>query len=303
MGCLQMDSPDRSEVRSFKVNIFNTKTLSFIIFPNMLIEEKSLKYWIDNFYGYGSWQARFWFVGYEESSGDTPEDVAGKFNYFFNLKDVSTPTLCDIRELYRHVPFRADGPRAVKFSNLNDYRFGSQATLHGAWKNLIAFVHGYQNENLPDLLEYQKNSFALTSTSNEALIQLYPLPSHHHAWYYAWLNMPQFPFLKSRALYQDHVYPGRMQSILKNISVYKPEVVLMYGMENINLLKNSVHEFFHDAKFKMVKAIKRQIPQHHRADFNGTKLLITTQIPALRHNRVETGFDWYELGKLVKGTL
>ena len=77
----------------------------------------------------------------------------------------------------------------------------------------------------------------------------------------------------------------------------------MYGMDNINLLKKSVQGFFHAAKFKMVKGIKRQTPQHHRTDFNGTTLLITTQIPALRHNRIETGFDWYEFGKLVKATM
>jgi hypothetical protein len=266
----------------------------------MLIEEKALKFWIDNFYGYGAWHARFWFVGYEESGGDIPEEVAGKLNYFYDLQVPNTPTLCDIRELYRHVTFRVDGPRALKFSNLNDHRFGSHATLHGAWKNLIAFVYGYQSKELPDLLNYQKNLFALPSASSEALITLYPLPAHNHAWYYAWLDLPQFPFLKSRAIYQDYVYSGRMHTILKNISVYKPEVVLMYGMDNIDLLKKSVREFFPSAQFRMVKAIKRQIPQHHRAHFNGTTILITTQIPALRHNRVDTGFDWYEFGKLVK---
>ncbi|HEV8512393.1 MAG TPA: hypothetical protein VGQ59_03925, partial [Cyclobacteriaceae bacterium] len=77
--------------------------------------------------------------------------------------------------------------------------------------------------------------------------------------------------------------------------------VLMYGMDNINLLKESVCKNFPDAKFKMVKAVKQEIPQYHRADFDGTTLLITTQIPALRHNRVETGFDWHKFGKLVKG--
>ena len=266
----------------------------------MLIEEKALKYWIDNFYGYGSWHARFWFVGYEESGGDVPEEVAEKLNYFYDLQAPNSSGLCDIRELYRHVAFRVEGPRAAKFSNLNDHRFGSHATLHGGWKNLIGFVHGYQSEKLPDLLTYQKNSFALPSASNEAMIQLYPLPAHNHAWYYAWLDLPQLPFLKSRALYQDYVYASRIQTILTNISVYKPEVVLMYGMDNINLLKKSVQEFFHSAKFKMVKAIKRQIPQYHQADLNGTNLLITTQIPALRHNRIETGFDWYEFGKLAK---
>jgi hypothetical protein len=133
------------------------------------------------------------------------------------------------------------------------------------------------------------------------LIPLFPLPAHNHAWYYAWLELPQFPFLKSRALYKDYIYSKRITHILKNITVRKPEVVLMYGMDNINLLKKSVQEFFPEAKFKMVKAVTREIPQHHQADLNGTVLLITTQIPALRHKRVETGFDWYEFGKLLNG--
>jgi hypothetical protein len=267
----------------------------------MLIEEKALAHWINNFYGYGSWDAGIWFIGYEEGGGDSPEEVAEKLSYFYDVHRSNTSAaLCDLRELYRHVAFRVDGPRAEKFANLNDHRFGSQATLHGSWKNLIGFVHGYRNAILPDLLAYQKNAFASTSVANEALIQLYPLPGHNHAWYYAWLNLPQFPFLKSRRLYQDHVYPARMNTILQNIKAYKPQVVLMYGMNDINLLKESVQSFFDTAKFKMVKAVKRLIPQHHRADFNGTTLLITTQIPALRHNRIETGFDWYQFGQTVR---
>jgi hypothetical protein len=84
------------------------------------------------------------------------------------------------------------------------------------------------------------------------------------------------------------------------IGTHKPEVVLMYGMNNINTLKKSAQDFFDGANFKMIKATKRQIPQHHRAELNGTTMLITTQIPALRHNRIETGFDWEEFGKRVK---
>lgn len=273
---------------------------SFAIFLIMLIEEKALNYWMDHFYGYGSWSSKFWFVGHEENGGDLPEETSEKLNYFSSLK-TNEPTLCDIRELYRHVAFRIDGPRAEKFANFHDHRFGARATLHGSWKNIIAFKHGYQNKKLPDLLKYQQTKFASVTSPEEALIQLYPLPAHNHAWYYAWLDLPKLPFLKSRAQYQEHVYPSRMHNILQNISTHKPEVVLMYGMDNINMLKQSVQEFFSEAKFKMVKAIKHQIPQHHRADFNKTTLLITTQIPALRHNRVETGFDWYEFGKLVRG--
>lgn len=268
----------------------------------MLIGEKGLQHWIDHFYGYGSWEAKFWFVSHEEGGGDLPEEVAEKLDYFSNVHARSTqPTLCDIRALYRHVGARLEGPRADRFTSLFDYRFGNNAVLHGLWKNLIALVHGYSSEVLPDLLTYQKNSFAQPSACKETLIPLYPLPSsNHHAWYYSWLDLPQFRFLKSRSLYEEHVYATRMELLLKNIMSYKPIVVLMYGMNNINVLKESVQVFFPAAKFKMVKAIKQQMPQYHYADINGTKLLITTQIPALRHNRIETGFDWYSFGKSLR---
>jgi hypothetical protein len=267
----------------------------------MVIEEKPLRHWIDHFYGYGSWQAPLWFIGHEESSGDLPEEVAEKLNFFHDVHHSEiNPTLCDIRELYRRVVFRIEGPRAEIFENFHDHRFGANATVHGLWKNLIAFEHGYRNKQIPDLLSYQKNLFLSSKTQSEALINLYPLPAHNHAWYYGWLDLPQFPFLKTRALYEEQVFQKRLTSILNNVREYKPELVLMYGMENINVLKKAVHDFFSGVDFKMVKGIKQQIPQHHRADFNGITLLITTQIPALRHNRIETGFDWYELGKLIK---
>jgi hypothetical protein len=267
----------------------------------MLIKEEPLKHWIDNFYGYGSWHTRFWFIGHEETGGEVPEDVADKINYFTNVNTQPDGTLCDIRELYKNVTVRWEGPSASSFNNLFEYRFDENAKQHNVWKNLIAFVHGYTQTKLPDLLQYQKNNFLLSSTHNEALISLYPLPGpNSHAWYYAWLDLPQLGFLKSRKLYEEHVYPRRIQTILSNISNYKPEVVLMYGMDNINTLKESIQTFFHNAKFKMIKASKEQIPQHHRADLNGTTMLLTTQVPALRHNRIETGFDWEEFGRRVK---
>ncbi|HZY79773.1 MAG TPA: hypothetical protein VFE50_09630 [Cyclobacteriaceae bacterium] len=267
----------------------------------MLIQPEKLGHWIKNFYGYGSWNAKFWFVGYEEGGGDLPEEVADKMNYFFTKHPGSVePTLCDIRDLYKQVRFPYDGPKSEKFTTLHDYRFERTAIQHNVWKNLVTFIHGYRGKKLPDLFKYQLNKFA---TDNEALIQLYPLPSpHNHAWYYSWLDMPEFSFLKSRTLYEDHVYQNRIASILKNVILYKPEIVLMYGMNNINTLKNSIQEFFPGVKFKMTPATKLEIPQHHRTDLGGTTMIITTQIPALRHNRVETGFDWLEFGKKVKTT-
>ena len=148
----------------------------------MQIKEYTLQHWLDNFYGFGSWDASVWFVGYEEGGGDLPEEVAEKLDYFYNLKSNGSSSLCDLRDLYRHVTFRTDGPRANLFATLYDYRFGDHAILHGIWKNLIAFARSHEGKELLDKLDYQKNSFACES---EALIALYPLPSpHNHAWYY-----------------------------------------------------------------------------------------------------------------------
>jgi hypothetical protein len=266
----------------------------------MLINDKALRHWIDHFYGYGSWDARFWFIGYEESGGDLPEEVADKFNFFQKNYPETDATLCNIREVYRRVSFHSEGPKADLFRNRFEYRFDANAIQNSIWKNLIAFTHGYLNETVPDPLTYQRQFFASPAERKEALISLYPLPSpHNHAWYYSWLDMPKFDFLKSRVRYQEHVYAGRIHCILTKIKTYRPDVVLMYGMTNINALKKSVQEFFPESTFKMIKGTKLQTPQSHRADLNGTTLLITSQIPALRHNRIETGFDWEKFGKMM----
>lgn len=266
----------------------------------MFPTESQLNHWISSFYGYGSWKAPIWLISYEEPGGDLPEEVAEKLDYFSRSHSADPNTLSDIREMYRHCTAHIEGTKAGMFANLYEHRFGDRALQNSVWKNLIAFVHGFSGEKLPDPLLYQRNSLA-SPDSREALITFYPLPSpHDHAWYYAWLDMPGLPFLKRRALYEDHLYESRMATILHNIGTYKPRLVMMFGMNNINRLKKSVQASFPDARFRMIQAIKLQIPQHHRADFNGTTFLITSQMPALRHNRVETGFDWQQFGELAR---
>ena len=267
----------------------------------MLIQQKALQHWIDHFYGYGTWKAKIWFIAYEESGGDMPEDVAERINYFAAKHPAQQASLCDIRDLYQNVMARLEGPRAEKFKTLYDHRFGKQAVQHGGWKNLIAFAHAYRNKKLPDLFTYQQQSFADASTAQEAFINLYPLPApHNHAWYYSWLDLPGLSFIRKRNLYEETVYDTRIGSLLENMRTHRPELVLMYGMTNINTLKKSVQEFFPEAAFIASKAIKQEIPNYHRADFNGTTLLITTQVPTLRHNRIETGYDWQAFGKSVR---
>lgn len=266
----------------------------------MTIDEKALQHWIENFYGYGSWDARIWFVGYEEGGGDTPEEVAERVNYFFeNCPDAGSKDLCDIRELYQRVRWTGSGRKS--FTTQHEYRFGPHAVQNSIWKNLAAFVRGYNNMPAPDFLTYQREVFASLTERNEAWLHLYPLPApHNHAWYYSWLDMPTLSFIKSRAMYEQALYQQRIGHLLSNLRMHKPEVVMMYGMNNVNALKASVQEIFPEAKFRLVKSVKQKIPQHHIAEVGTSRLLITTQIPALRHNRIETGFDWEEMGRLTR---
>ncbi len=271
----------------------------------MIIEETALAHWIENFYGHGSWKARAWFIAHEDGGGDVPEEVAEKINYFYRKHPPGNGhQLCNLRDLYQHMAFNADNAKANMYSNLYDFRFGHLAVANTAWNNLIAFVHGFRGEILPNLLDYQKKLFVDSSSSSEALLRLYPLPSaNHHAWYYSWLDLPQLSFLKTREQYEQHVYETRMQTLLDKLRGYHPEVVIMYGMNNINKLKQSILQFFPNTVFKAVKAVKQHTPQHHHAVIGQTTLVITTQLPTLRHHRVETGFDWEAFGKAVRRKL
>jgi len=67
------------------------------------------------------------FVGYEEGGGDLPE-MCRSIDYFYNNHSGSKdPTLCDIRDLYKHVYRSVDGPKSGVFKTLYDYRFGPNA--------------------------------------------------------------------------------------------------------------------------------------------------------------------------------
>ncbi|HQQ96454.1 MAG TPA: hypothetical protein PLX35_04290 [Cyclobacteriaceae bacterium] len=263
----------------------------------MLIAHSQLVHWIDHFYGYGSWDARLWFISNEEGGGDLPEEVAEKIGYFHKHHPKADAQLCDVRALYKQVTALEEN-KAGTHANLFEYRFGAKAVLHNGWKNLVAFGHGFSGKKLPNALSYQKTKLAL---DNEALISLLPLPSpHNHAWYYSWLALPQLPFLKSRSQYEAQIFPGRIQTVIQQIQRHQPACVVMYGMKNIQTLKQIVQAVFPEAKFKTAHAIPLQIPQHHTAKLGATQLVITTQLPTLRHNRIETGFNWERFGKVVR---
>lgn len=40
-----------------------------------MVEQQLLKTFMSRFYGYGSWSAKYWFIGMEEGGGDSEEEI------------------------------------------------------------------------------------------------------------------------------------------------------------------------------------------------------------------------------------
>src|SRR5687768_11095386 len=108
----------------------------------MAINEKVLKHWIENFYGYGSWDAKFWFISYEEGGGDLPEEVSEKIDYFYQVNDKQEGSLCDLREVLKEVKVGSDRPKIRTLHSAYKNRFGENAILYGPRKNLSTFRDG-----------------------------------------------------------------------------------------------------------------------------------------------------------------
>lgn len=263
------------------------------------MQQNLLQHWIDSFYGYGSWSAPHWYISYEEDGGDTPEEVAEKIEFFGKRQSVGDD-LVDIRELYKVCTIPWDSNRLASLETLFDLRFGQQANSSTVWRNLSAFGHAWENEKFTDELEYQRHQFARKDRGREAWLKLYPLPAHSHAWYYAWLELPDLPFLKTRVTYEDHLFRTRLTKFVEGIRQYRPRLVLMYGMNNIQAIRQFIIASFPGTRFGSVKSTKLKIPSHHYTTIGNTMLVVTTQIPALRHQRVETGFDWAAFGSQLR---
>ena len=209
----------------------------------MLIEATAPKYWIDNFYGYGSWRRQVLVRWLWRTRRRCTRRSSRKAKLLLQCARVRYGLAL------RH-PWivRSSGIPVGRAASREIYQperppFWSRCNFT-RWLEKPHRLCAWIPKRKPSWSAHVSEKLICTSSApNGALIPLFPLPAHNHAWYYAWLELPQFPFLKSRALYEDYIYSTRINQILKNITVYKPEVVVMCGMDNINLLQKSVQEF------------------------------------------------------------
>lgn len=177
-----------------------------------MLDDSILQEFIDQFLGYGSFEAPFWFVGMEEGGGNSVFEINKRVSVW---KEMGGSTLVDLFEYHQKI-------------GLTEF-FGDKARLQKTWSKIIRVIFGIHKCDVDNngIREYQ-NRFLGRKDRETCLIELLPLPSPNTSgWLYG--EFSQIAYLKDRETYQNKVRSMRAGFIRQQIREFKPKVVLFYG--------------------------------------------------------------------------
>src|SRR4029077_12129475 len=179
--------------------------------PADRLDNALLGEYADKFFGFGSWDARIWFIGIEEAGGWKKEDVRARLDAWKQKR----------RDL-------EDAPTFYPASG-NHRWHGVSAGVQSTWKQLIRMLLVGRGERDTDdaILNYQRCHFGRTD-GRECLAELLPLPSPNTTtWKYD--NWSNLSWLKTRSSYQNYLSLTRAFAIQQNIEKHHPKVVIFYA--------------------------------------------------------------------------
>ena len=180
--------------------------------------------YVKNFYGYGSFDANFWFVGPEEAGGYDADEIKRRFSQW---ERGGKHHLEDCKEFYE---------------NVNQGKWHGPLGKHQrTWEMLIKIYVSYRKLNV-DHLEFQKHSFCRL-TSDQCCIDLSPIPKpnlNSKRWYYN--DVANLEYLASLNSYNNYfektLKADRLKFIKNKITEKSPQFVIFYGatwLKNFNI--------------------------------------------------------------------
>ena len=178
-----------------------------------MLDDSVLADFVNGFYGYGSYQAPFWFVGMEEGGGNTITDIARR------LEAWNTRGRKELEDV-------AGFHRAICLGHL----FDDHPKLQPTWNKLIRIVltAGGQTCDTERIRAYQKTSLGKIG-GDTCLLELLPLPSPNtNTWLYR--GNSSIPYLADRDAYRDQVTPLRVAHLKDRLARYQPKAVVFYGL-------------------------------------------------------------------------
>lgn len=168
-----------------------------------------------NFYGYGTYKGKMWFIGMEEGGGNSFEEIQNRLTAWEQMARLE---LLDIQSFHKKIEM--------------NYWFGSTAKLQTTWNKAIRIFLSSQGKNpTPEMVRtYQSEQFARVN-SETCILELLPLPSRSvKHWIYA--NYSSLQILQNKQTYMEEVAPIRVPYIRDKISLFKPKQVVFFGLDS-----------------------------------------------------------------------
>jgi len=186
----------------------------------MSTDVKLLDSYCSEFFGYGNLGSKLWFIGMEEGGGDKYEQVQRRFAAWAKW---GRPRLMCAASFHKELELPKDF-------------FTEGAPLQYTWNKLIHLCMKANGEKTePD--RERRRKFQIYElgrpNSNHCLLELLPLPSPSGS---KWLYGKWFPvvaWLANRNSYRQRYLLKREKAIQCLVRRYRPKVVIMYGLANI----------------------------------------------------------------------
>jgi hypothetical protein len=180
-----------------------------------MIAPENLRAFMRGFYGYGSYGAKYWFIGPEEGGQSSVGDLARRIDVWCARGEHEIEDSLAFHEALNHTRWFGEAPK----------RQATWARL----SQILLTAEGRPCANR-DILEYQGTR--LGRWGGDTLVaELMPLPAKNTTtWYASGLNMPE---LISRKDYQAVIRPRRIAHLKQRILEHQPHVVIFYGARHL----------------------------------------------------------------------
>ena len=176
------------------------------------LDDHLLQQFMHTFYGYGNYDAPFWFVGMEEGGRDTVPYINRRLRLW---AERGKRELEDLAEWHL-----AEGPHR---------HFTGRPPLQPTWNRLMRILLTAKGESptISALRTYQKEKLGRTG-GESCLVELFPLPAKSTgSWFYG--EHSRLPQLANRKRYRQALAPQRVRHLRSRLLVHRPQHVIFYS--------------------------------------------------------------------------
>lgn len=179
---------------------------------NFELDDTLLYEYMNNFFGYGNFNGKYWFIGMEDGSDGTIKEVVHRLNHW---KVRGKVTIDDLNAQHKQFGIQ-------QF-------IGPKARLQPTWSKLIRILLSAEGHNVDREMvrEFQRTELGV-HTGNNCILELLPLPSKSiGTWIYH--EHSSIPELMNRDVYKQTWSKPRSAAIRRFIEIHKPRYVVFYS--------------------------------------------------------------------------